>query len=106
VPAVLFSSPRSRPSWAPACGRDESNGWTPERLAARAELIRTRKQWQQVPGPRTPDSQAKASRNAYQGGLWLRLRELSRLINAEAREARDLERLLLKRWFEAGTPIH
>jgi len=83
-----------------------SNGWTPERLAGRAELIRTRQQWQQVPGPRTPDSQAKASRNAYQGGLWLRLRELSRLINAEAREARDVERLLLKRWFEAGTPIH
>ena len=80
-----------------------SNGWTPERRAGPAELIRTRKQWKQVTGPRTPDSQAKASRNAYQGGLWLRLRELSRLINAEAR---DLERLLLKRCFEAGTPIH
>ena len=83
-----------------------SNGWTPERRAGRAELIRTRKQWQQVTEPRTPDSQAKVSRNAYQRGLWLRPRELSHLINAEAREARDLERLLLKRWFDAGTPIH
>jgi len=74
--------------------------------ASAGRRIGTWKSSQQAIGPRTPDGKAKASRNAHKGGLWLRLRELSRLINAEAREARDLERLLLKRWFEAGTPIH
>lgn len=33
---------------------------------------------------------ATASRNAYKGGHWLMLRELSRAINAEIQAARDL----------------
>ena len=63
--------------------------WTPERRARQAELIRTWKPWQKATGPRTSDGKATASRNAYKGGHWLMLRELSRMVNAEIREARD-----------------
>ena len=64
--------------------------WTPERRARQAALIRIWKPWKQASGPRTPEGKAKASRNAYKGGHWAMLRELSRLVNAEMREAREL----------------
>ena len=67
-----------------------ASSWTPERRARQAALIRIWKPWQQATGPRTPEGKAKASRNAWQGGHWKMLRELSRLVNAEVREARDL----------------
>lgn len=43
-----------------------------------------------VAGPRTAEGKSKASRNAWRGGHWNMLRELSRQVNAEIREARDL----------------
>jgi hypothetical protein len=67
-----------------------ATAWTSERRTRQAELIRTWKPWTQATGPRTPDGKAKASRNAWSGGHWRELRELSRLVNAEIREARDL----------------
>ena len=67
-----------------------ASSWTPERRARQAALIRTWQPWKQATGPRTPDGKATASRNAYKGGHWLMLRELSRLVGAEIREARGL----------------
>ena len=67
-----------------------ATSWTPERRARQAALIRTWKPWQQATGPRTPDGIATTSRNAYKGGHWLMLRELSRMVTAEVREAREL----------------
>jgi len=67
-----------------------ASSWTPERKARQAELIRTWKPWQQATGPRTADGKAKASRNAYKGGHWLTLRELSRMVNAEVKAGREL----------------
>jgi len=67
-----------------------ASSWTPERKLRQAEKIRTWKPWQQATGPRTPDGKVKASRNAYKGGHWLKLRELSGMVNAEIRSARDL----------------
>jgi len=67
-----------------------ATGWTPERRVRQAALIRTWKPWRQATGPRTSDGKAKASRNAWKGGHWLTLRELSRMVNAEIREAGDL----------------
>ena len=64
--------------------------WTPERRARQAALICTWKPWQKATGPRTPDGKATTSRNAYKGGHWLMLRELSRLVNAEVNAGRDL----------------
>lgn len=66
------------------------SGWTPERRARQAMAIHAWKPWTQTTGPRTPEGKAKASRNAYKGGHWLMLRELSRLVNAEVKAGRDL----------------
>ncbi len=67
-----------------------ASSWTTERRLRQAELIRTWKPWQQATGPRTPDGKAKASRNAWTGGHWAVLRELSRMVNAEVKAGRDL----------------
>ncbi len=67
-----------------------ASSWTPERRARQAALIGTWKPWQQATGPRTPEGKARASRNAWRGGHWKMLRELSRLVNAEVKAGRDL----------------
>ena len=67
-----------------------ASSWTPERRARQAALIRTWKPWAQSTGPRTPDGKRKTSRNAYKGGHWRMLRELSRTVNAEIRAAREM----------------
>lgn len=67
-----------------------ASSWTPERRARQAALIRTWRPWARATGPRTLEGKAKTSRNAYKGGQWLMLRELSRMVNAEIRAARDL----------------
>ena len=67
-----------------------ASSWTPERKLRQAEKIRTWKPWQQATGPRTPDGKATTAKNAYKGGHWLMLRELSRMVNAEVRETREL----------------
>jgi len=67
-----------------------ANGWTPARRARQAELIRTWQPWAKSTGPRTLDGKAAASRNAYAGGLWLALRELSRQVNAEVEAGQEL----------------
>jgi hypothetical protein len=64
--------------------------WTEDRKARQAELIRTWRPWERSTGPRTVDGKAKASRNAWKGGHWLQLRELSRAVNLEIRVAQKL----------------
>lgn len=66
------------------------SGWTPERRARQAELIRTWQPWTRSTGPRTAEGKARASRNAWKGGYWREIRELRRLLAAEIREAREL----------------
>ncbi|MCO6441407.1 MAG: hypothetical protein J5I81_10045 [Nitrococcus mobilis] len=58
------------------------NGWTPERRARQAEAIRRWKPWAKSTGPRTDEGKARSSRNAYRGGHWRKLRELSKAMNA------------------------
>jgi hypothetical protein len=53
-------------------------------------LIRQWQPWTKSTGPRTIDGKAKASRNAYKGGHWLMLRELSRMVNSEISASRAL----------------
>ena len=65
-------------------------GWTAERRARQAALIKTWKPWSRSTGPRTPEGKATASMNAFTGGNSLMLRELSKRVNAEIREARAL----------------
>lgn len=40
-----------------------ANGWTPERRARQAELIRTWQPWKKSTGPKTPEGKAKAALN-------------------------------------------
>ncbi len=64
--------------------------WAPERRARQAELIRQWKPWQQSTGPKSPDGKQRVGRNAWKGGHRQMLRELSKMVNAECRQARDL----------------
>lgn len=64
--------------------------WTPERRAKQAELIRQWKPWVMSTGPRSSAGKLLVCRNAWKGGHRVMLRELSKLVNDECRQARDL----------------
>ena len=66
------------------------NGWTPERRARQAELIRTWQPWKLSTGPKSIDGKKRVARNAWTGGYRAKLRELTKLVNAEVRQAREL----------------
>ena len=66
-----------------------ANGWTSERRAKQAEMIKTWKPWQQATGPVSPEGRARVARNAWQGGHRATLRMLVRMVNAEIKVARD-----------------
>jgi hypothetical protein len=66
------------------------NEWTPERRARQAALIRQWKPWVQFTGPKSPEGKALVSRNAWAGGHRAQLRELTKMVNAEVRAAREL----------------
>ena len=67
-----------------------ANGWTPERRARQAELIRSWKPWGQSTGPRTDEGKVRTSRNGFKGGHWLHARELNKVINELLREQGEL----------------
>ncbi len=55
----------------PAVTRTEAelaNGWTPERRALQAELIKNWRPWEHSTGPRTVAGKARVAQNAYKGG--------------------------------------
>lgn len=64
--------------------------WSSERRARQAELIRTWQPWAKSTGPKSPAGRKRVGRNAFKGGYWLQLRELSKMVNAECRQAREL----------------
>ena len=66
-----------------------ANGWTPERRARQAALIRTWKPWEQATGPRTDEGKARTALNGFKGGHWRELRELTTAMNALLRGLRD-----------------
>jgi len=65
-------------------------GWTAERRKRQAELIRTWEPWAKSTGPKSPAGRQRVGRNAFKGGHWLQLRELSKMVNSEIRQAREL----------------
>lgn len=67
-----------------------ANGWTPERRARQAELIRTWKPWEQATGPKSSEGKERVAHNAWRGGHRQQLRELSKLVNAEIHQSRKL----------------
>jgi hypothetical protein len=66
-----------------------ANGWTPERRARQAELIRTWRPWEWSTGPRTPEGKDRTSRNGFKGRHREQLRALMRELNEALREQRD-----------------
>jgi hypothetical protein len=54
-----------------------SNGWTPERRARQAELIRSWRPWERSTGPRSAIGKALVARNPWKGGIRALLRKLS-----------------------------
>jgi hypothetical protein len=77
-----------------------ANGWTPERRARQAALIRNWKPWEQSTGPRSEEGKARASRNGDQGGEWRVERENLRALKAEVAELLRQQRDLLRRVVE------
>ena len=65
------------------------NGWTPERRARQAELIRTWKPWQQSTGPRTAEGKARAAARGDKSGQWRKQRELTKALNELLRTQRE-----------------
>jgi hypothetical protein len=60
------------------------NGWTLERRARQARLIRKWRPWERSTGPRTAQGKARVSRNAYKGGMRAALRSLRRVLRHQA----------------------
>ncbi len=60
-----------------------ANGWTSERRARQAELIRQWRPWEKATGPRTQEGKATVARNAYRGGSWRLLRDLARALKEQ-----------------------
>ncbi len=71
-----------------------ANGWTPERRAKQAALIRTWRPWEQSTGPRSAEGKARTARNGFKGGHRAALRELARALDDALREQRDALRRL------------
>ena len=66
----------------------ENTGHPNERLK-QAELIRQWQPWNKSTGARTTEGKARASRNAFKGGLHTRAQELLRDVSRLLREQRD-----------------
>lgn len=66
------------------------NGWTKERRARQAEMIRNWQPWAKSTGPRSAEGKERVARNAWRGGHRQKLRDLSSMVNAEIRQARQL----------------
>ena len=75
-----------------------ANGWTPERRARQAELIRTWKPWEKSTGPKTAGGKAKAAQNGDPGGALAEaraeVRNLRQWANELLREHQDLMKLV------------
>lgn len=68
----------------------KATGWTPERRARQAELIRAWRPWEHSTGPRTEAGKAACARNAYRGSLDQEIRRARKEVNALMRRAREL----------------
>ena len=66
-----------------------ANGWTPERRARQAALIRSWRPWEKSTGPRSAEGKARTSRNGFKGGHRETLREMARVLNEALREQRE-----------------
>ena len=83
------------------------NGGTPERRQRQAQLIRRAATWVKFTGPSPQAGKERVACNPWCDGHWQQWRELSKLLNAEIRQAREpvstcaatntVERMLLEK---------
>ena len=74
-----------------------SNGWTPERRARQAEMIRQWRPWEQSTGPVTAAGKAKAAANAKSSGVRAarrEVREVMALIREYDRQEREIRKMI------------
>ena len=69
-----------------------ANGWTPERRARQAEIIRQWKPWDKSTGPTTKVGKETVSKNAYKGGTWKLHQDLSQTLQVQRRRLLELNR--------------
>ena len=67
-----------------------ANGWTPERRAKQAELIRQWQPWKNSTGPTSADGKATASQNAWKGGVRPQLREVAKVLREQEKLLTEL----------------
>lgn len=67
-----------------------ANGWTPERRARQAEMIRNWRPWEKTTGPKSEEGKATSSQNAWKGGFRPMMRELSKQLREQDKARRDL----------------
>ena len=58
--------------------------------ARQAELIKQWQPWKNSTGPTSPEGKAKASGNAWKGGIRLQLREVSKVLREQEQFLNDL----------------
>lgn len=63
-----------------------ANGWTPERRARQAALIRTWRPWEHSSGPKTQAGKAVVAGNAWKGGTREVLRALAQALVTQREE--------------------
>ena len=72
-----------------------ANGWTPERRARQATLIRTWRPWERSTGPKTGAGIARSSRNADRPESFARrLREIRQEVGLLVSQAKEVSNLL------------
>ena len=74
-----------------------SNGWTPERRARQAEMIRQWRPWEQSTGPVTEAGKAKSAANAKTSGVRAarrEVREVMALIREYDRQEREIRKMI------------
>ena len=62
------------------------NGWTQERRARQAALIRRWRPWERSTGPKSTIGKNQASKNAYKGGTRTLLRSIRKALNVQDKE--------------------
>ncbi len=63
-----------------------ANGWTPERRARQAELIRAWKPWERSTGPRSEAGKQVSAQRGFRGAV----REQARIVAAALKEQREV----------------
>ena len=61
-----------------------ANGWTTERRKRQSLAILQWRPWEKATGPKSEEGKAKSARRGYKGGEREALRELRRILRAQA----------------------